>query len=192
MILTGSSRFARRISHKLPIQTKSSYVFWASKKQKSDYNKESKEFTVELKNNELLPKYSDGHTKVGVGSLEDRSSSIAQAPNRASIWSKSQNPRSRAMSGPRFEQTLFEFQPAPYSAIELSHKQPVRWSNQRATTCDGGGGPLGHPRIFINTDKPEICVCEYCGQPFAHEKHRKHIESLKLTAYPLAPIDDST
>jgi hypothetical protein len=32
--------------------------------------------------------------------------------------------------------------------------------------CDGGGGPLGHPKIFINTDKPQICVCTYCGLPF--------------------------
>lgn len=32
--------------------------------------------------------------------------------------------------------------------------------------CDGGGGPAGHPRIFINTDKPEIAVCNYCGLPF--------------------------
>jgi uncharacterized Zn-finger protein len=25
---------------------------------------------------------------------------------------------------------------------------------------------LGHPRIFINTDRPEISVCTYCGIPF--------------------------
>lgn len=33
-------------------------------------------------------------------------------------------------------------------------------------SCDGGGGPLGHPRIFINLDKPKICWCTYCGLPF--------------------------
>ena len=33
-----------------------------------------------------------------------------QAPNRKGIWSRSQQPRERAMSGPRFEQTLMEFQ----------------------------------------------------------------------------------
>lgn len=32
--------------------------------------------------------------------------------------------------------------------------------------CDGGGGPLGHPRIFINLDKPQICWCTYCGVPY--------------------------
>jgi len=52
------------------------------------------------------------------------------------------------------------------AAIELIHKQPVRWTNKRIVSCDGGGGPLGHPKIFINTDKPEIATCGYCGLPF--------------------------
>lgn len=35
---------------------------------------------------------------------------VAQAPNRKGVWSRSQNPRERAMSGPRFEQTIMELQ----------------------------------------------------------------------------------
>lgn len=35
---------------------------------------------------------------------------VMQAPNRKGIWSRSQQPRERAMSGPRFEQTLMEYQ----------------------------------------------------------------------------------
>ncbi|MBE3047351.1 zinc-finger domain-containing protein [Candidatus Bathyarchaeota archaeon] len=42
----------------------------------------------------------------------------------------------------------------------------MRWSHDRVVSCDGGGGPAGHPRIFINTDKPEITPCGYCGLPF--------------------------
>lgn len=57
-------------------------------------------------------------------------------------------------------------QPQPLAAIELIHKQPVRWSKKRVTSCDGGGGPLGHPRIFINLDKPQVHGCTYCGLPF--------------------------
>jgi uncharacterized Zn-finger protein len=52
------------------------------------------------------------------------------------------------------------------SAMELIHQQPVRWTKQKVVSCDGGGGPLGHPRIFINTDKPQICWCTYCGVPY--------------------------
>jgi NADH dehydrogenase (ubiquinone) Fe-S protein 6 len=35
---------------------------------------------------------------------------MMQAPNRATIWSRSQNPRPKAMSGPRFEQTIIKHQ----------------------------------------------------------------------------------
>lgn len=35
---------------------------------------------------------------------------VMQAPNRATPWSRSQNPRAKAMTGPRFEQTVMELQ----------------------------------------------------------------------------------
>ena len=35
---------------------------------------------------------------------------VMQAPNRQDPWSRSQQPRERAMSGPRFEQTIMEYQ----------------------------------------------------------------------------------
>ena len=57
-------------------------------------------------------------------------------------------------------------QPRPMAAIDLIHKQPVRWTEKKVVSCDGGGGPLGHPRVFINTDKPSIIPCGYCGVPF--------------------------
>lgn len=57
-------------------------------------------------------------------------------------------------------------QPQSKAAIELIHKQPVRWTHDRVVACDGGGGPMGHPRVFINVDKPEITPCGYCGLPF--------------------------
>jgi NADH dehydrogenase (ubiquinone) Fe-S protein 6 len=74
--------------------------------------------------------------------------------------------------------------------------------------CDGGGGPLGHPRIFINVDKPEICSCNYCGLPFvsrrlalnsmaliyprkANKHHQEHLESLSSTSYPLVAQGDA-
>lgn len=62
--------------------------------------------------------------------------------------------------------SCLEPQPQSHAAIELIHKQPVRWTHDRVVACDGGGGPAGHPKIFINTDKPEIAVCNYCGLPY--------------------------
>ncbi|OQE26895.1 hypothetical protein PENFLA_c006G01687 [Penicillium flavigenum] len=114
-----------------------------------------------------------------------------QAPNRATTWASNQQPREQAMVGPRFEQTIMETQPLPYAAIELIHRQPVRWTKSKVVSCDGGGGPLGHPKVFINTDKPEIATCGYCGLPFAHEQHRAYLKSLPATSYPLEPTGDA-
>jgi NADH dehydrogenase (ubiquinone) Fe-S protein 6 len=67
--------------------------------------------------------------------------------------------------------------------MELVHKQPVRWTHERIVMCDGGGGPTGHPKVYINTDKPEIAVCTYCGAPFVRRRSSKPaITSLKLTS----------
>lgn len=87
----------------------------------------------------------------------------------------------------------------------LVHKVPVKWTHSRIVACEGGGGAAGHPKVFINTDKPEIAICGYCGDPFvrlilalctlvcmltfstqANEHHRKHLEALPETSYPLS------
>ncbi|KAI9792344.1 MAG: hypothetical protein M1833_001115 [Piccolia ochrophora] len=101
-----------------------------------------------------------------------------QAPDRKDIWSPSQAPRKKAMVGPRFEQTIMEYQPRPHAAISLIHKQPVRWTKNRVVACDGGGGPLGHPKIFINVDKPQINMCTYCGLPFIVDRHMSITENI--------------
>ncbi|POS87755.1 hypothetical protein EPUL_001068, partial [Erysiphe pulchra] len=167
MLRTARGRVVGSLNYRTQVQAKCAFAFWASQKLRSS----------DLENTAANPK-SDGlplntqqnDAPIGKAILKDNENSIVpQAPNRINVWSRSQNPRSKAMSGPRFEQTLFEFQPAPQAAIELSHKQVVKWSHERTVSCDGGGGPLGHPRVFINIDKPQICVCGYCGRPFVSD-----------------------
>jgi uncharacterized Zn-finger protein len=92
------------------------------------------------------------------------------------VWSARKGVR---WSGETTEQLLISYvQPRPYAAIDLIHQQPVRWTNERIVSCDGGGGPLGHPRIFINTDKPQICWCTYCGLPFVRQFQVNRLELL--------------
>jgi len=99
-------------------------------------------------------------------------SSIAnQAPNYPTPWSTSQKPRPVAFSGPRFEQTFLELQPNPLSAMALIENEPIRVVHGRKAVCDGGGGPLGHPKIFINLDKPGPRPCGYCGLRFEQAPH---------------------
>ena len=45
---------------------------------------------------------------------------VMQAPNRKEPWSRSQQPRERAMSGPRFEQTIMEYQVGCRADMALS------------------------------------------------------------------------
>lgn len=88
---------------------------------------------------------------------------IQQSSNREMTWSQSQQPRQDAWVGPRFEQTDFSLQPQPQAAIELIAQQPIRMETRRVVSCNGGGGALGHPKVFINLDKAgEPNVCPYC------------------------------
>ncbi|MGO1119689.1 zinc-finger domain-containing protein [Rhodovibrionaceae bacterium A322] len=32
--------------------------------------------------------------------------------------------------------------------------------------CDGGSGPSGHPRVFLNMEGKGEIECPYCGQHF--------------------------
>ncbi|KAJ9108294.1 hypothetical protein QFC20_003454 [Naganishia adeliensis] len=104
---------------------------------------------------------------------ENTPKELWQAPNHPGTWSRGQNPKPHAMSGPRFEQRDLRFQAAPFAGITAVAEDPIRLVDGRRATCDGGGGPLGHPKIFINLDKPGPKPCGYCGIRFeqAHHEH---------------------
>ncbi|KAM4705994.1 NADH dehydrogenase [ubiquinone] iron-sulfur protein 6, mitochondrial [Rhinophrynus dorsalis] len=57
-------------------------------------------------------------------------------------------------------------------AINLIAEQPVNESESRIVSCDGGGGALGHPRVYINLDKEtKTGTCGYCGLQFKQQHH---------------------
>jgi uncharacterized Zn-finger protein len=37
--------------------------------------------------------------------------------------------------------------------------------DQRVVACDGGGGPLGHPRVYLRIPDHEV-MCPYCSRLF--------------------------
>ncbi|KAE9408083.1 hypothetical protein BT96DRAFT_849679 [Gymnopus androsaceus JB14] len=94
-----------------------------------------------------------------------------QAPNYPTTWSENQRTRPTGGSGPRFEQTTMELQPNPLSAMALIADEPIRVVEGRKAVCDGGGGPLGHPKIYINLDRPGPRPCGYCGLRFEQRHH---------------------
>ncbi|XP_043271007.1 NADH dehydrogenase [ubiquinone] iron-sulfur protein 6, mitochondrial [Venturia canescens] len=59
----------------------------------------------------------------------------------------------------------------PNWAINLIAQVPPKPTKDRIVACDGGGGPLGHPKVYINLDKPGNHSCGYCGLRFHKEDH---------------------
>ncbi|KAJ8273142.1 hypothetical protein GJAV_G00097980 [Gymnothorax javanicus] len=57
-------------------------------------------------------------------------------------------------------------------AINLVAEEPVTNVQARVVSCDGGGGALGHPKVYINLDKEtQAGTCGYCGLRF-QQKHQ--------------------
>ena len=50
----------------------------------------------------------------------------------------------------------------------MSHMQPPETINVETAKlyCDGGDGPLGHPRVFLTMTKAGSVDCPYCGRHF--------------------------
>jgi uncharacterized Zn-finger protein len=48
---------------------------------------------------------------------------------------------------------------------ELSPPETIEVEN-RTVACDGGGGPLGHPRVFLNMGGDAHVDCPYCGRRY--------------------------
>lgn len=50
--------------------------------------------------------------------------------------------------------------PTPTEIIDVD--QPV-------VACDGGGGTLGHPRVFLRIEHHEV-MCPYCSRLYVYRK----------------------
>jgi uncharacterized Zn-finger protein len=37
---------------------------------------------------------------------------------------------------------------------------------EASVACDGGGGPLGHPKVFLNLEKEGHVECPYCSRRY--------------------------
>ncbi|KAG0374432.1 hypothetical protein BGX24_010413 [Mortierella sp. AD032] len=99
---------------------------------------------------------------------------LKQSANRATTWSENQIEKKNAFKGPRFENTDIDAQPQPQAAIDLIAQEPVRMVEGRRARCDGGGGALGHPAVWINLDRPGDHACGYCGIRFEQKPHHHH------------------
>jgi len=37
---------------------------------------------------------------------------------------------------------------------------------ERRVSCDGGGGALGHPKVYLNMGNDDFVECPYCDRRF--------------------------
>jgi uncharacterized Zn-finger protein len=40
--------------------------------------------------------------------------------------------------------------------------------NETVAACNGGGGPLGHPRVYLNLGQAGKIECPYCSRLFVN------------------------
>ncbi|KAI1728328.1 zinc-finger domain-containing protein [Ditylenchus destructor] len=59
--------------------------------------------------------------------------------------------------------TYSEKQVNPNIAAHLIAEIPPIASDEHVVFCDGGNPALGHPKVYINLDKPGTHACGYCG-----------------------------
>lgn len=68
---------------------------------------------------------------------------------------------------------MAHFQPLR-PASKYAKEVPIIVVDYHTAMCNGGGGSLGHPRVFINLDKSspqDPAVCEYCSQTFVQRQY---------------------
>merc|ERR1712136_240701 len=81
----------------------------------------------------------------------------------AAAWDAKDNKNARFMDASKLTVKMH--------AIDLIAEIPPIASESRIVSCDGGGGALGHPKVFINLDKPGNHACGYCGLRFYLDHH---------------------
>jgi uncharacterized Zn-finger protein len=58
--------------------------------------------------------------------------------------------------------------PAWQDRLMAALKEPTEIINvaEPVVACDGGGGALGHPRVYLNITTGGLIDCPYCGRRY--------------------------
>ena len=46
--------------------------------------------------------------------------------------------------------------------------------DSRQVACDGGGGALGHPKVYLNMGSADFVECPYCDRRFVLKAAASH------------------
>ncbi len=50
-------------------------------------------------------------------------------------------------------------------------------TESRKVSCDGGGGALGHPKVWLEMGDDDVVVCGYCDRRFVLKDGKEAPES---------------
>ena len=50
----------------------------------------------------------------------------------------------------------------------------IIYVDSSVAACNGGGGPLGHPKVYLNLSADGQVECPYCSRLFIHQSKRGH------------------
>jgi len=110
MLSTARSRTVCLLSSRISPSVRRTYAFSANENKELNVSDAPKAVPNVSKTNEL-PIENPFSSQALQENVEDAEKIRSmQAPNKKETWSRSQNPRARAMSGPRFEQTIMKYQ----------------------------------------------------------------------------------
>ncbi len=54
-------------------------------------------------------------------------------------------------------------------------------TDSKTVACDGGGGPLGHPRVYLNLGDDGKIECPYCSRLYVLRGKAREAERLPRT-----------
>uniref|UniRef100_A0A914L5J7 Zinc finger CHCC-type domain-containing protein n=1 Tax=Meloidogyne incognita TaxID=6306 RepID=A0A914L5J7_MELIC len=123
-------------------------------------------------------------------STQDQSVSVLRKPMPSEIVAKKDGSAAQfdqiTHTGQAWDQAdyrlaRFEYstkQVNPNIAAHLVAEQAPVPSEDSVVFCDGGHFHGGHPKVFINLDKPGTHACGYCGQRF-YNLHSTGPENMK-------------
>lgn len=112
MLTTSFTRTLRALPRAVQVSARRTYAFnGQDKKEINTTDNATGKDVQNVSGSNVLP-MENPVGDVAISESKERAEELrtSQAPNRKSVWSRSQSPRELAMAGPRFEQTIMEFQ----------------------------------------------------------------------------------
>lgn len=53
--------------------------------------------------------------------------------------------------------------------MDMTQASDKKIVHKKSVSCDGGGGPLGHPKVYLEIKHDELDItCPYCSREFVY------------------------